>query len=56
MATLSANSYASPLANAAFEKISSAPEGLVSRVWNETSGWSIALTIFLLLVTYDQSE
>ena len=54
MSTLNA-SFASPLADAAFAKINAAPAGLVTRIMNNFTPWTVLLTVFLLLVGYDQS-
>lgn len=49
-------SYASPTADAAFAKIVGvAPGGIVSRLLDGVNGWTIALTLFLMAVVYDQS-
>lgn len=49
-------SYASPTADAAFAKIVGvAPGGVVSRLLDGVNGWTIALTLFLMAVVYDQS-
>lgn len=49
-------SYASPLADAAFAKVNMPADGIVARLSNGVNGWSIALTILAILVTYDQGE
>ncbi|KAL1305435.1 hypothetical protein AAFC00_002318 [Neodothiora populina] len=47
-------SYASPTADAAFAKIARvAPEGLIVRLF-EVNGWTIAMTLILTAVMYDQ--
>ena len=46
--------YASPTADAAFAKVQLPIQGLLSRVLENVNGWSIALTILIGLVAYDQ--
>lgn len=47
-------SFASPLADAAFAKMNMPSHGILQRILDSLNGWSIALTILLCLVTYDQ--
>lgn len=54
MATVVNGSFASPLANADFPILSDG--GLLSRVYNATSGLSVFVTFLLILVAYDQCE
>lgn len=49
-------SYASPTADAAFARIQPATGGLAAQVLQNLNGWSIALTVLLGLVAYDQSK
>jgi len=55
MSTASNVSFASPLADAKYAQIVGHPQidGLLSRI-GELSGWTIALTLLLVLVAYDQ--
>lgn len=55
MDTASNITYASPVADAAFARVTMASEGLVNRLLSNLNGWTLALTIFLGLVAYDQS-
>lgn len=49
-------SYASPTADAAYAKIIGvAPEGFVTRMLDGMNGWTIALTLLLSAVMWDQS-
>lgn len=54
MASVVNGSFASPLANADYMSVSDG--GLLSRVYNGVSGLSVLVTIFLMLVAYDQCE
>lgn len=55
MASMPNGSFASPLAHAQYPIAPvSTPAGLVTRVYNGTSAFSLLVTVFLLLVTYDQ--
>ena len=57
MATLVNGSFASPLANAPYPIVSQATAGgLLARVYNGTSGLSLFITAFLLVVAYDQCK
>lgn len=47
--------YASPTADAAFAKVSVSSENLISTLLSRVNGWSLAITILLSLVAYDQS-
>lgn len=50
-------SYASPAASAVNVAVTAVEGGLLRTVWDiygSLSGWSIALTVLLLLVAYDQ--
>jgi hypothetical protein len=49
-----ANATSSPLADAQYPIDASTVAGIVSRLTQGLSGWTIALTIFLGLVLYDQ--
>lgn len=50
-------SYASPVADAAFAKINAiTPEGFVNRLLAGVNGWTVALTLLIGAVLYDQSE
>lgn len=50
-------SYASPTADAAFAKIvGGAPDSIVARVLEGINGWTIALTLLLTAVLYDQGR
>ncbi|KAJ9619259.1 RNA polymerase C-22 sterol desaturase [Taxawa tesnikishii (nom. ined.)] len=46
--------YASPTADAAFAKVSVSSENLISTLLSRVNGWSLAITILLSLVAYDQ--
>jgi C-22 sterol desaturase len=48
------NATSSPLANAQYPVDTSALAGVVSRLTQGLSGWTVALTLFLGLVVYDQ--
>lgn len=49
-------SYASPTADAAFAKIANvAPEGLIAQMVGGVNGWTIALTLLMTAIAYDQS-
>jgi hypothetical protein len=48
------NATSSPLADAQFPVDASVVAGLVSRLTQGMSGWTVALTLFLGLVLYDQ--
>lgn len=55
MASIPNGSFASPLAHAQYQIAPpSTPAGLVARVYNGTSAFSLLVTAFLLLVAYDQ--
>ena len=57
MAAMVNGSFASPAANADYATaISAADEGLLSRIYNGTSGLSVAATMLLILVAYDQCK
>lgn len=58
MAAVVNGSFASPLANAQYPPASSTlpTNGLFSKVYNGTSGFNLLLTVFLILVAYDQCE
>ena len=48
-------SYASPVADAAFAKISAiAPEGFVQRLLAGVNTWTVVLTLLIGAVLYDQ--
>lgn len=48
-------SYASPTADAAFAKIVSvAPGGVIARLLDGINGWTVALTLLVTAVLYDQ--
>ncbi|KAK4990954.1 RNA polymerase C-22 sterol desaturase [Elasticomyces elasticus] len=47
-------SYASPIADAAYATVGTVNNGFVSKVLGGIDGWTIALTLFLSLVAYDQ--
>jgi C-22 sterol desaturase len=50
-------SYASPVADAAFAKISAiAPEGFVQRLLAGVNTWTVVLTLLIGAVLYDQGE
>jgi hypothetical protein len=50
-------SFASPLAEATYARIVGNPQiGSVLTTLSELNGWTIALTIFLILVAYDQCK
>jgi C-22 sterol desaturase len=57
MATTSNVSFASPLADAKYTQIIGQPQidGLLGRL-GELSGWTIALTLLLILIAYDQCK
>ncbi len=58
MASAASNvTFASPLADAKYAKILGSPQidGFIQTL-SQTSGWTIALTIFLGLVAYDQCK
>ena len=50
-------SFASPVADAHYA-VSGSPEsgGLLSRLINDATGWTVLTTILLVLIAYDQSE
>jgi C-22 sterol desaturase len=50
--------FASPAANANIPAptAGSVTGGMLSQAFNGVSGWTVALTIFLMLVAYDQCE
>lgn len=49
-------SYASPTADATFAKIAGvAPGGVIARLLDGVNGWTIALTLLVTAVLYDQS-
>ena len=54
MASVYEGAYASPSATAGYIPAQDSVNGVVSRL-GQMNGWSIALTIFLGLVAYDQS-
>lgn len=55
MASIPNGSFASPLTHAQYPLApASTPAGLVARVYNGTSAFSLLITAFLLLVAYDQ--
>jgi hypothetical protein len=50
-------SFASPLADATYARIVGNPQiGSVLTTLSDLNGWAIALTIFLILVAYDQCK
>lgn len=51
-----ATSFASPLANADLKIQAGRASGILGRVLAQLNPWSVAVTLFLLLVTYDQCE
>jgi hypothetical protein len=54
MATI-VNSFASPLAHINLTVPLASPDaGLLAAVFNGVSAWTVALTVFLALVAYDQ--
>lgn len=57
MATADNISFASPLADANYAQLAGASrvEGLLSTL-SELSGWTIALTLLVMMVAYDQCE
>ena len=50
-------SFASPLADAKYAQILGSPQisGFLTKL-SEVSGWTVAFTIFLVLVAYDQCK
>jgi len=55
MASIPNGSFASPLAHAQYPIVPpSTPAGLVARVYNGRSAFSLLVTAFLLLIAYDQ--
>jgi len=55
MSTLNA-SFASPLADATFAKMTMPAEGIVSRISGNLNVWTVLLTLLVLAVGYDQCE
>ena len=50
-------SFVSPLANADFAtKFTSDPAGLLLNAYNGINGWTAVVTLFLMLVAYDQGK
>ena len=56
MAAVVNSSLASASMNADYIPSSPADGGLLSRAYNGTSGLSVAITLLLILVAYDQCE
>ena len=57
MAAILKSSFASPTADAKYPAVfPSSDDGFLSRVYSGMSAWSIVLTLFLMLVTYDQRK
>ncbi|KAG8526478.1 uncharacterized protein KY384_008678 [Bacidia gigantensis] len=54
MATQVNGSFASPLADASVPQSTSALPGVLSNIYNAMNGWSVTLSIFLVLIAYDQ--
>lgn len=50
-----ATSFVSPLANADL-KLQIQTSGLLSRIAEQTNVWTVALTIILLAISYDQGS
>ena len=56
MASFINSSFASPAANADYvTKFREADSGLLARLYSGLDGWTVAITILLMLVAYDQS-
>jgi len=57
MASIANGSFASPLAHAQYPMApTSTAGGLLARVYDGTSAFSLLVTVFLLLVAYDQCK
>lgn len=57
MAAVVNGSFPSPAANADFTSALKAEDaGILSHVYHGLNGWSIALTLFVILVAYDQCK
>ena len=54
MAAVMNGTFASPTADAKYAVFTSPDEGLLARLYGEVSAWSVVLTLFLMLVVYDQ--
>ena len=54
MADVVNGSFASPLADASYAQHVSADSGILSRLYGGMNGFSVALSVFLVLVAYDQ--
>ncbi|MDI1485436.1 MAG: RNA polymerase C-22 sterol desaturase [Ramalina farinacea] len=54
MADVVNGSFASPLADASYAQHVSADSGILSRLYSGMNGFSVALSVFLVLVAYDQ--
>lgn len=57
MAAAMNGSFSSPIADAAYKAVTNTNNGgLLSRMYNGVNGLSFAITVFLILVAYDQCE
>lgn len=57
MASVVNGSFPSPGANAGFTSVLKAEDaGILSHVYHGLSGWSVALTLIMILVAYDQCK
>ncbi len=56
MASFINGSFASPAANANYvAKFSASDSGLLARLYSGLDGWTVSITVLLMLVVYDQS-
>ena len=56
MAAVVNSSFASPSVNADYIPLNPADGGLLSKAYNGMSGISVAITLLLILVAYDQCK
>ena len=56
MADVVNGSFASPLADALYAQHVSTDSGILSRLYSGMNGFSVALSVFLVLVAYDQCQ
>ena len=54
MAAIMNGTFASPTADAKYAVFTTQDEGFLARLYGGVGAWSVVLTLFLMLVVYDQ--